>query len=150
MNADQLLEAAAIVATSTAQRSRILAEDMRQEAAAANGYGTAATLQLSIALDNDRGHAARVREIMAGVPLYLAETMEDARRAQTSHLADALRELCEELCGTEGVIADRHGLRSDANGGNASLTPIMLAMIRVALCDVDWIGLAKHYISEEG
>lgn len=138
MNADQLLEAAAIVACTHSHGSRVLAADMREEANAANGYGTRATLQLSIALDNDREHAAHVREIMLGIPLYLSYTLEDARQAQASHIADALREYCNGACGFEP-----DGIH------NENLSPIMLAMIRVALDDVDWTGLAKHYIEQE-
>lgn len=147
MNADKLMQAAAIVDTSTAQASRILAAGMRQEARAANGMGTAATLQLMIALDNDRQHYERVKDITLDHCPDPGETNEQ-QAGSASKLADALREHVEEACGTEGVrVGPGDELYGDATGFR-TLSPIMLAMIRVALCDVDWIRLAKHYVEE--
>lgn len=72
----------------------------------------------------------------------------NADKLTQASMADALREYVEHACGTEGVSTNRGGdVRGDTRSGY-TLSPIMLAMIRVALCDVDWIGLAKHYIGE--
>lgn len=105
------------------------------------------TLQLAIALDNDRRHVASVQDIIADHRPDPAET-DEQQAGTASELADALREYVEHACGTEGVSSTAGGEVYGNVGGTRTLAPIMLAMIRVALCDVDWIGLAKHYIEE--
>lgn len=124
------------------QTLRVMAADMRAEAQSCNGYGTPATLALAITLDNDRDLYERRQGIVA-------HALADAGEVPIADVADALRDWCEALCGMEGVAVGSREVRGDGDGGHALCGP-MLNMMQVALCDVDWIGLAEHYMSEEG
>lgn len=140
----------------------IAAADARQVAEAGSGYGTPETLALAIVIDNDREFA----EWRAGmVGQFLAESYadeaanadeEDALRI--SYIADALAQTVEAWAGFEGVTTRivntrmQHGPElygvEDAESARFTLPDVAHALARAAFRNVDWMGLARHYVSE--
>lgn len=148
------------------QALRIAASDARQTAEAANGYGSVATLHVAMVIDNDRELAGRRLELMReSAPDYgeisedldaetIARKVEEADASACVDFADALRDACEDWAGFEGLRRAGAGERDYAGeligdpAGLYSLPGLAHAMARVAMTQVDWIGLARHYMEE--
>lgn len=131
------------------------AADLRQTADAGSGFGTPETLALVIVIDNDRPIAERRMALVAqamdnaysDVPEdadaeTIARLVEENDAARVSDLADALSAMVEDVAGFEGWK-----VRGDAETTHY-LPDTAHALARAAFRNVDWRGLAEHYITE--
>lgn len=129
------------------QSLRIAAADARAMVDAGSGFGTPETLAAAIALDNDRATAERRARIVRG---FIArdysdeQTRDDSEARRVVDCADALAEYVEELAGFDGWRIETRAART-----THYLPDMAAALARAAFRNVDWVGLARHYVTEE-
>lgn len=152
--ADAAAEAGA-VAPERRHAVAIAASDARQVAEAGSGYGTPETLALVVVIDNDSDfaewRAGMVRQFLAESYADEAANAEEEDALRISYIADALAAMVEELAGFEGFhpFPNPSGEVTPRSSVRASLPDAAHALARAAFRNVDWIGLARHYVAEE-
>lgn len=126
---------------------RRLARDFDDIASAGSGFGTPETLAAAVVLDNDRATAERrariVRDFIAR-DYSDEQTRDDSEARRVVECADALAEYVEELAGFDGWSVETRAART-----THYLPDMAAALARAAFRNVDWIGLARHYVAEE-